>query len=555
MKRNLSRMFRTGVAAAAALLCAMPFQAAAEDYPSRPITLIMPFGAGNAPDTAARIIGDYLQRKHNITLLITSKPGGSGIPATLETVRARPDGYTISLTSANVLTVVPQYKKCGFTYKDLAPVAQVNVFTMGWGVRADSGIASVQDLMDKAKAERGKYSLASPGAFTAQRFYHANVMKLFPESDLPYVAYNGGAEIVTALLGNHISAGFTPVVNFKPHKDIRVIAVCGAQRDPNYPDAPTFKEMFGDGFVFDSVYGIVAPLKTPKDRIERLQSLIKEALSDPDVQAKFAKVNMTTNYLPADEFGKVIEGNLFGKSIPAPWCDTEICVKGDYFARHFGKEVTLCIDEYQAAAVDAHIDTLLIEQEAPNMNTTKSGYCAPATVQFSAIANTPTAALFNWKIYRQGEEDNPVVRFTGEEVDYTFNQSGTFIIKLEVSDQSTTCSTEDEVQIDISESYLMIPNAFSPGTTPGINDEFRVAYKSLVKFKAWIFNRWGLQMYYWTDPAQGWDGKKGGKYVQPGVYFYVIEAEGSDGIKYKEKGDINILRPKTIQDENENIQE
>ena len=232
----------------------------------------------------------------------------------------------------------------------------------------------------------------------------------------------------------------------------------------------------------------------------------------------------------------VIEGNLFGKSIPAPWCDTEICVKGDYFARHFGKEVTLCIDEYQAAAVDAHIDTLLIEQEAPNMN-------------------TPTAALFNWKIYRQGEEDNPVVRFTGEEVDYTFNQSGTFIIKLEVSDQSTTCSTEDEVQIDISESYLMIPNAFSPGTTPGINDEFRVAYKSLVKFKAWIFNRWGLQMYYWTDPAQGWDGKKGGKYVQPGVYFYVIEAEGSDGIKYKEKGDINILRPKTIQDENENIQE
>ena len=229
MKRNLSRMFRTGVAAAAALLCAMPFQAAAEDYPSRPITLIMPFGAGNAPDTAARIIGDYLQRKHNITLLITSKPGGSGIPATLETVRARPDGYTISLTSANVLTVVPQYKKCGFTYKDLAPVAQVNVFTMGWGVRADSGIASVQDLMDKAKAERGKYSLASPGAFTAQRFYHANVMKLFPESDLPYVAYNGGAEIVTALLGNHISAGFTPVVNFKPHKDIRVIAVSGAR--------------------------------------------------------------------------------------------------------------------------------------------------------------------------------------------------------------------------------------------------------------------------------------------------------------------------------------
>ena len=94
-----------------------------------------------------------------------------------------------------------------------------------------------------------------------------------------------------------------------------------------------------------------------------------------------------------------------------------------------------------------------------------------------------------------------------------------------------------------------VPNAFSPGTSPGVNDEFRVVYKSLVKFSCWIFNRWGQLLYHWTDPAQGWDGKKGGKYVSPGVYFYVIEAEGSDGIKYKKKGDINILRPKTINDQ------
>ncbi len=252
----------------------------------------------------------------------------------------------------------------------------------------------------------------------------------------------------------------------------------------------------------------------------------------------------------------VIEGDLFGVSIPAPWCDTEICVSGDYFARHFGKEITSCIDQYQASAVDVHIDTLLIEQEAPNMNTSKSGLCAPATIQFAAIANTPTAALFNWTIYPEGEEENVLARFTGEEMDYTFNQAGNFTVKLEVSDQTTTCTVEDEVQINVSESYLMIPNAFSPGTTPGVNDEFRVAYKSLVKFEAWIFNRWGVQIYHWNNPAQGWDGKKGGKYVQPGVYFYVIEAEGSDGIIYKEKGDINILRPKTIQEEyDENIQE
>ena len=244
-----------------------------------------------------------------------------------------------------------------------------------------------------------------------------------------------------------------------------------------------------------------------------------------------------------------LEGNLFEQSIPAPLCDTEICVRGDAFARHFGKEGTWCVEAYQAAAVEAHIDTLLVEQAAENMNTSKVGYCAPAEVEFTAVANQPTAALFNWVIYPQGEEENVLLRFTGESIDYTFAQAGSFVVKLTVSDQQTTCVVEDEVQIDISESYLKIPNAFSPGTTPGVNDEFKVAYKSLVRFKASIFNRWGLKLYEWTDPAQGWDGKKGGKYVAPGVYFYVIEAEGSDGIKYKETGDINILRPKTIQEE------
>ena len=89
---------------------------------------------------------------------------------------------------------------------------------------------------------------------------------------------------------------------------------------------------------------------------------------------------------------------------------------------------------------------------------------------------------------------------------------------------------------------------FSPGTSTGVNDAFRVAYKSLVNYKIWIFNRWGNELYHSTNPTQGWDGKKSGKYVPPGVYFYVIEATGSDGVKYNKKGSINILRPKNIDD-------
>lgn len=282
--------------------------AKADDFPNRPITLIMPFGAGNAPDTAARIIGEYLQKKHGITLLITSKAGGSGIPAMLEVAKARPDGYTISLTSANVVTVVPQVKPCGFTYKDFSPIAQISLFTMGWGVLSSSGIESVDDLMQKAKENPKKYSVGSPGALTAQRFFHAQLMKHFPESDLPYVAYNGGGELVTALLGGHIEVAYTPVSNFTPHGDaIKIIAVSGSKRDPKLPDVPTFAEMYDENLVFDSVYGIVGPKNIPAERVEKLQNLFKEALADPEVQKKMDNVFVTYNYLPADEFGEVLK--------------------------------------------------------------------------------------------------------------------------------------------------------------------------------------------------------------------------------------------------------
>ncbi|HIU18282.1 MAG TPA: tripartite tricarboxylate transporter substrate binding protein [Candidatus Avidesulfovibrio excrementigallinarum] len=280
----------------------------AGDFPDRPINLLMPFGAGNAPDTAARIIGEYLQRKHGITLLITSKAGGSGIPAMVEVSRARPDGYTISLTSANVVTVVPQVKPCGFTYKDFTPIAQVSLFTMGWGVLASSDITSVDDLMQKAKENPNKYSVGSPGALTAQKFFHTRLMEHFPDSNLPYVAYNGGGELVTALLGGHISVAYTPVANFRPHGDaIRIIAVSGSKRDPAYPDVPTFAEMYDKNLVFDSVYGIVGPKNIPADRVERLQELFREALSDPEVQQKMANVYITSNYLPSKEFGEVLK--------------------------------------------------------------------------------------------------------------------------------------------------------------------------------------------------------------------------------------------------------
>ena len=112
------------------------------------------------------------------------------------------------------------------------------------------------------------------------------------------------------------------------------------------------------------------------------------------------------------------------------------------------------------------------------------------------------------------------------------------------SDEAECESYSKTFTISIGESRLEEPNIFSPGSSPGINDEWKVAYQSITSFKCWIFNKWGVQVFYFDDPSKGWDGKYKGKYVDPGVYYYVIEAKGADGVSYKHKGDINILRSK-----------
>ncbi|WP_293717144.1 gliding motility-associated C-terminal domain-containing protein [uncultured Parabacteroides sp.] len=246
----------------------------------------------------------------------------------------------------------------------------------------------------------------------------------------------------------------------------------------------------------------------------------------------------------------------FKDKIGPPYCDTDVTLSGDLFARHFGVEKVITTDVYQAVAVEAvmKIDTLSYASDIPNMVVKGDSLSAPVEFNFTAIANVPVAAIFKWTVSQknEGTESTKLMEQNGnrEEINYTFNQNGTYIVSLEVSDRTLQCTNIlPEVTINISDTYLEVPNAFSPGTTPGINDEFRVAYRSLNSFKCWIFNRWGAEIYHWTDPAQGWDGKKGGKYVAPGVYFYVIEATGSDGKRLKRKGSINILRSKRIDDE------
>lgn len=228
-------------------------------------------------------------------------------------------------------------------------------------------------------------------------------------------------------------------------------------------------------------------------------------------------------------------------TIDAPLMDTKFTLSGDQFAEHFGLTISKDSKNYTAIATKALMEAVQVNGSEESK---ELGGSAPAEIRFSGYANEPTAYFYTWMIYNTSDLENPIVRYTDKNIRYTFNEAGTFRVVLEVADKNSSCADTVSVQLSISESELKVPNIFSPDANSETAKVFRVTYKSLVKFKCTIFNRWGNKLYEWTDPSQGWDGKYNGKYVNTGVYFYAIDALGSDGKHYKKAGDINVIRKK-----------
>jgi len=230
----------------------------------------------------------------------------------------------------------------------------------------------------------------------------------------------------------------------------------------------------------------------------------------------------------------------------APLCDTKFTLEGDQFARDLQLDSIPKFESelYAAVAVECHITTTaatrneLHEGERPSTTKVQSG-SAPLDIMFESNANVPVADFYQWQIFKEG---SLLFNRTDQDQRYTFTESGNYMIKLVSS--NAYCSYADSVIIDVSTSYLEAPHVFTPDNGDNLNDEFRVAYKSITSFKCWVFNRWGHQIYFWTDIQKGWDGTINGKPAKPGAYLYIIEAVGADGKEHNKKGMINLLRGK-----------
>jgi gliding motility-associated-like protein len=255
-------------------------------------------------------------------------------------------------------------------------------------------------------------------------------------------------------------------------------------------------------------------------------------------------------FIPKTEILEIL-GNVSEISLEKPPLEnTTFTLTGDDFAKHFGSAETVSTD-YTAVAIEAHAtaetDRVFAENEKQATSNSLGG-SAPIEYIFTAYANEPVAALYTWRVIKKEPNGSKttLVRYSEKVLKYTFEQEGNFIVQLEVSNAKSVCIDTSQIfNVMIGETFIKIPNAFSPGSSIGINDEFRISYQSVISFKASIFNRWGNMLYQWTNPAEGWDGRVNGKFVPTGVYYVIIEYIDSRGKKHSESSDINILRSKS----------
>ncbi|MCQ2343473.1 MAG: gliding motility-associated C-terminal domain-containing protein [Paludibacteraceae bacterium] len=234
--------------------------------------------------------------------------------------------------------------------------------------------------------------------------------------------------------------------------------------------------------------------------------------------------------------------------VPAILQDAVIAAYGDSLAVDMGLPIDTCYGSFQAVAVQAHPIGTIIERDAKNEKDRSSQASiqgsAPLVVQLKANPNPLTNPFVEWFIWNV-TDSNAFRRFADETVNYTFEETGDYKAKVVV--QNGECSYTETLEIRTMESLLEVPNVFTPNDD-GINDEFRVAYKSIKEFHIWIYNRWGRLVYKSTDPAKGWDGRINGKPASVGTYYYIINAYGEDKndkgkrVHYKLSGDCNLLR-------------
>ena len=299
------RFIALGLAATGTML--MTPAAVAQDFPSKPVTLIIRWPPGGATDIAMRAIADTAAKHLGQLIVIDNKAGGSGAvgPATMA-ASAKPDGYTISQIPITVFRLPLMQQASWDTEKDFSYIVHLTGYTFGVTTHVDTPFKKWQDVIDYAKANPGKVTYATPGAGTS---LHIGMEQIAAKAGVKFtqVPFKGNAESNAAVLGQHTmlradGARWKALVDAGK---LRLLMIWTAQRSKNWPDVPTMQEL-GYPFVFDSPFGIAGPKGMDPKVVAKLHDAFEKAIEEPALLETLAKYDMVANYKSTADYRKFV---------------------------------------------------------------------------------------------------------------------------------------------------------------------------------------------------------------------------------------------------------
>ena len=299
-----------GALAAALSLLLLPASAVAQDFPNKPIKLIVPFPPGGPNDIIARVVGQRMSELTKQPIVIENRSGQAGVLGTDAVAKAAPDGYTIGIVSASALVINPWMEKVPYdVVKDIAPVT-LNVTVPEMLVVASNVPAgNMAELIALAKAQPGKLNFASAGVGGLPHLA-GELFKLTAKLDIVHVPYRGAAPAINDLLGQQVQMTFLDLPVILPHikaGSLRPIALGAPVRSPTAPDVPTTAEVGMPDLLIENWYGMIAPGGTPEKIVSELNRITNEAMADPGVKAKLGDQGLTVAGDSPEHFRSFIE--------------------------------------------------------------------------------------------------------------------------------------------------------------------------------------------------------------------------------------------------------
>jgi tripartite-type tricarboxylate transporter receptor subunit TctC len=295
-------------AALAALIAVLPLAAHAQDWPNRPIRMIVPFAAGGSTDVAARLVGEHLTRALGQQVFVENRTGANGNIGTEAAAKSPPDGYTILVAPDAVASNPHVYKVNYDALKDLVPVIQLSRQPVVLAAHPSLGVGTLAELIGMAKQQPGlRYGtgsgVGSPQHMVTQWF--AQIAGI----DLEQVAYRGGGQAINDLIAGHVklgTLGSTPLIPHYKAGTLRLLAQTTATRSPSLPDVPTFEEAGIKGLVLDQWLGVFVPAGTPPAIVLRLNAEIGKALAEPTIKQNLTQSAQEPIGGSAENFARLV---------------------------------------------------------------------------------------------------------------------------------------------------------------------------------------------------------------------------------------------------------